>query len=240
MEEHGYDVRYLLSQPLPRHHLAADYAEALLATHPVLDDVRAVLAFCMAAPLAQEVAARISCPLLVFFDGEPSSPEAIRCEFRQIQRSLAGGPVAMPSWWSQELVTQRSDALLRAIEDELRRTLLAAVSGDPFDEDDLSLDEPAAGPDDAAFPLISAYLDWLAHLVASYHSDYPAWGGDVVNLVSRQQPVVDPWPGAASTRTVRMQSDRASMLAHGETRGLVLDILGARKPPAHHLMEGTG
>ncbi|MET8022329.1 hypothetical protein, partial [Streptomyces decoyicus] len=91
LEEHGYDVRYLLSQPLPRHHLAADYAEALLATHPVLDDVRAVLAFCMAAPLAQEVAARISCPLLVFFDGEPSSPEAIRCEFRQIQRSLAAG-----------------------------------------------------------------------------------------------------------------------------------------------------
>ncbi|WP_327066376.1 hypothetical protein [Kitasatospora sp. NBC_01302] len=69
------------------------------------------------------------------------------------------------------------------------------------------------------------YLDLLTHQVAAYHGSAPAWGGDVVNVVSADSPFQGEWPGARNTRVERVATDRPTLLADAHTREVVVAVL---------------
>ncbi|MEU6194002.1 hypothetical protein [Streptomyces sp. NPDC047061] len=228
LEDAGYDVRQLMCPPLPRACSAATYAEHALGTAGIpADAVHAVLAYCMAAPLAQETAARTGCPRLLLFDGEPSTLKAVETEYRALLTSV-GAPSALPPWWSGELVEERSNAFLtysqRHLTESIRRSLA--------DEAD-----PDYADDEAFAPLVGGFLDWLAYLVAAHRTDHPAWDGTVVNFLSRQQPEIPAWPGAGRTRSVRVDTAREDLLAGTTTRRLVLEALEAPSRDGHGISE---
>ncbi|MFF3616778.1 hypothetical protein [Streptomyces sp. NPDC002580] len=229
LENDGYDVRQLMCPPLPREASAAAYAEHALATAGVpAVAVHAVLAYCMAAPLAQEAAAITGCPRLLLFDGEPSTPKAVETEYRGLLTSV-GAPSALPPWWSGELIEERSDAFLTYSE----RHLTESVRRSLVDQED----PDSAGDDEAFAPLVGSFLDWLAYLVAAHRTDHPAWGGTVVNVLSRQQPEVLAWPGARTTRSVRVDTAREDLLTGTITRRLVLEALDTPRRDGHGISE---
>jgi hypothetical protein len=219
LDEAGYDLRDLMRPPLPRSASAAEYAvQALTVAGEPIPAVHAVLGYCMAAPLGQEVAARTGCPRLLLFDGEPSTPQAIGTEYRGLLESVSAASPALPSWWGTDVLDERSDTFLQRSERHLTEVVRESLATDEasWGEDD---------GDDALAPLIGGFLDWLAYLVAAYRTDYPAWNGRVVNFLSRDQPAVPNWPGARATRSIRAGEPREDLLASTTTRRLVLEAL---------------
>ncbi|MEV0911242.1 hypothetical protein [Streptomyces hokutonensis] len=234
LEDAGYDVRQLMCPPLPRAASATAYAEDALATAGApADAVHAVLAYCMAAPLAQEAASITGCPRLLLFDGEPSTLKAVETEYRGLLTSV-GAPSVLPPWWSGELIEECSDAFLtyseRHLTESIRRSL--ADQADPDHADDDCADE-----DEGFAPLVGSFLDWLAYLVAAHRTDHPAWGGTVVNVLSREQPEVPVWPGARTTRSVRVDTAREDLLTGTITRRLVLEALDTPRRDGHGISE---
>jgi hypothetical protein len=232
-------VVYLLAPPLPREHTSDAYAAAALRSAQWDGTpVDAVLAYCMAAPLAQDTAARTGAPLVLLFDGEPSTPQDIGDQFRQLLRSFSAGPVALPAWWDQALLDERSDTVLELAQETLLhriRTALAGTGDDDLDEDEGGADDLL----DAAEPLAATYLDWLAYLIAAYRADYPAWGGTVVQVASHDHKTLSPWPGAAASREIRIDATRAELLASPDTRRVVLEALEAECGPRNEALEGV-
>ncbi|MER7759596.1 hypothetical protein [Streptomyces sp. NPDC097619] len=219
LQEAGYEVRSLMVPPLPREPSAAAYAgRALEVGGPLTGPVRAVLGYCMAAPLAQEAAARTGAPLLLLFDGEPATPAAVEREYRGLLGSV-GAPPALPAWWTGGLVAERSGAFLehagRHLTEEIREALAAQEDPD-FEEEDAA---------EALAPLVGSFLDWMAYLVAAHRTDHPSWPGTAVNFLSRSQPEIHSWPGAATTRSVRLDVPREELPAAAPTRSLVLEAL---------------
>ncbi|GAA1983346.1 hypothetical protein [Catenulispora subtropica] len=225
LEDAGYDVRYLMQPPLPCGPSAVEYtAEALAAAGPQQGGAHAVLAYCGASALGQEVALRVGCPRLLLFNGELCTPQVVGTEYRLLLESVAGEPVGLPSWWHTDLLADRSDDFLKRCEahliEQVRRSIADAADGEPDDQDLLDAE-------DAMAPLLDGFLDWLAYLAASHRTDHPAFDADVVSFLSRDQPAVEPWPGARTTVSVRIDTTRDDLLADPATRRLVLDTLAA-------------
>jgi hypothetical protein len=218
LEDAGHDVVYLLSRSLPTDHAAQAYARsALSAVGPRDTAPDAVLAYCMAAPLAQEVAAATGAPLLVLLDGEPSTPEAVERELRLVLRPTATGVGRLPAWWDRELLRERTADVLTLVRDSVRSSVRAGLAdGAGLEGEEL---------DEVAEPVVTAYVDWITHLVAACRADFPAWGGEVVHVASREHQVIDPWPGAAATSVVRLDVERNGLLADDSAREAVLRIL---------------
>ncbi|MFF2385734.1 hypothetical protein [Streptomyces sp. NPDC058108] len=223
----GYDVHQLMAPPLPRAASAANYAQQALDTVAgSFGEVHAVLGYCMAAPLAQEAAVRAGCPRVLLFDGEPSTPHAVEVEYRKLLTSV-GAPATLPSWWDTALLREHSERFLGLAEQHLtetiRRSLEEGAEPDEYDDED---------GDDALAPLVGGFLDWLAYLVAAYRTEHPAWDGSVINFLSRQQPEIVAWPGARSTRSVRVDTARDDLLSDAATRRQVMETL--REPAREH------
>jgi hypothetical protein len=66
---------------------------------------------------------------------------------------------------------------------------------------------------------------WLVHLLAALTSRLPSWGGDVLHVVSSDHPYEADWPGARTTRTVRMPCSRNDLLGDERTQAAVLSWL---------------
>lgn len=230
LEEAGYDVRYLMQPPLPRGASVAEYtAEALATAGPAKDAAHAVLAYCGASALGQEVALRIGCPRLLIFNGELCTPQVVGTEYRALLESVTGEPVALPAWWDTDLLAEHSHDFLQRCEAHLRehvRRSLAEQAGGELDEQDLQDAEEALGP------LLDGFLDWLAYLAASHRTDYPDFDAEVISFLSQDQPAVEPWPGARATETVRIATTRDDLLADPATRRLVLSALDGSGPDA--------
>ncbi|WP_156727721.1 hypothetical protein [Streptomyces apocyni] len=238
LEEAGYDVRHLMRTPLPRSGSSAEYAADVLATTDVPatdvpatgdpatgDPARpyAVLAYCMAAPLALDVAVRTGCAKVLLFDGEPSTPVAVAAEYRNLLRTIGADSDALPSWWERGLLDERSDRFLQLCREHLADTVRRAMGGEFGAASDDA--EAMAEMAEAMAPLLDGFLDWMAYLVAAYRTDDPSWDGAVVNILSRDQPPVPSWPGAAATRSVRTGAPRDDLLADPTTRRLALEAL---------------
>ncbi|MEV5317702.1 hypothetical protein AB0K92_08550 [Streptomyces sp. NPDC052687] len=230
----GYDVRQLMTPPLPRAASAAAYArQALDAAARSLGEVHAVLGYCMAAPLAQEAAVLTGCPRVLLFDGEPSTPQAVEVEYRKLLISV-GASAALPSWWDSALLREPSQRFLGHAERHLTQTIRRSMAeqAEPGEDGEEDGDEELA-------PLVDGFLDWLAYLVAAYRTGHPAWGGSVVNFLSRQQPEISAWPGARSTRSVRVDTAREDLLTDATTRRHVLETLSGPRPAHAHPEEGA-
>ncbi|GAA2048399.1 hypothetical protein GCM10009839_62450 [Catenulispora yoronensis] len=238
LEESGYDVRYLMQPPLPREPSTAGYVAEFLPDADVSSPVHAILTYCGASALGQELALRTGCPHLLSFNAELCTPRTIGTEYRALLESVTGDPVALPPWWDPALLADRSDDFLKRCEahllDHIRQSLAAQFGADPADP---TAAEDLREAEEALIPLLDGFLDWLAYLAASHRADHPAVDTDVISFLSQDQPAVDPWPGARSTRTIRVDTTRDDLLAHAATRGLVLEALH-RLPPSPAPFDG--
>ena len=228
LESDDFTVRYLIDEPYARELTAPGYAAALINQHgPFGAETIAVLAYCMAAPIAQELVAVVSgrsgreIPMILF-DAEPVTVQAVKSAYQIAWRKLAD-LLALPP---------RDFALPGTVDDESLRNLPGEVLAAMLD-DLLRLGEEAAelksvDPEDAladAALVADFYRDWLAHLLAGYNTTWPAWPGEVVHIVSRDQPARSPWPGATSTRTIRLPAGRDDLILHPDTKSIVLSVL---------------
>ncbi|WP_330235395.1 hypothetical protein [Streptomyces sp. NBC_00566] len=224
LEEAGWKVEYALTAPYSRVPDAGAQAAELAArrTGPA---PRAVLAYCMAAPLAHELAALLSPPgapvPLVLFDGEPGRPEAVRDAARTVAGQLTGGAAQAldddADLLSDAALTGRPEEVMAAVEDRMNRLAAEVFRGDGFDETEAWA---------AATQVSGFYLDWIAHLTASLHTARPAWGGRVEHVRTPGHQGPRRWPGAGTTENHLVDSGRNDLLRDPRTRELALTLLG--------------
>ncbi|MEU6813666.1 hypothetical protein [Streptomyces sp. NPDC046860] len=224
LEEAGWKVEYGLTAPYSRVPDAGAQAAAIAArrTGPA---PRAVLAYCMAAPLAHELAALLSTPgapvPLLLFDGEPGRPDAVREAARTVAGQLTGGAAQAldddPELLSDAALTGRPGEAMAAVEDRMTRLAAEVFLGDGFDEAEARA---------AATQVSGFYLDWIAHLTASLHTTRPAWGGRVLHVRTPGHTGPRQWPGASGTENHLVDSGRNDLLRDPRTRELALTLLG--------------
>lgn len=220
LEDAGFEVRYLLEGHAPQQaHDAEDYARSLLTdADPDASPGRtpqAVLAYCMAAPIAQEVARLTGASMLVLFDGEPVESETLATEYLVMVRSLSGRSMPLPAWWNRELLNRRNEDLVLGARTDLTKYAVEMLSDD----------DPEESAQDVAEELVGVLVDWIAYLAAAFRSDFPAWHGEVLHIASRNHDARSPWPGADRTSLVRLDVDRLTLLSHEATRETVLRLL---------------
>jgi hypothetical protein len=224
LEQAGCDVRYLLTAPFVRQVTAAAYATELLARGDAVGgEVAAVVAYCMAAPIAQEVAARCTgaapVPLLLF-DGEPCSPAALDDQYGASLAQISNGAEVAAQPFDGRELAHRPDAVVA----RMRRGLVDAALPALLAADDGDLDPEEAAETAAA--LAEFYLDWLVQLVAAHNASWPRWRGEVCHVASRDHTFTGDWPGAATTRVQRVDSARDDLMRHPGARRLALSFLG--------------
>lgn len=228
LERHGYTVRYLLEPPFPLALTAAEYADRLWQDHgPFGAEVRAVLAYCMAAPIAQHLLAAITAATgvelpLVLFDGEPATPQSLRDQYLLAANKL-GELLGLAEGERSPAVTLDA-AVLRDNPSEAVRRMRDGLLG-------LGARVAAQRPEDAdaarleTLEISEFYLDWLIHLVAAHNAEWPAWGGPAVQIASRDHRCVPDWPGATGTETVRVGATRNELLHDPQVASVVSAIL---------------
>ncbi|MGV4928249.1 hypothetical protein K2224_37770 (plasmid) [Streptomyces sp. BHT-5-2] len=222
LEDAGFDVRYLLTRPLPRDLSADAYASrALQAAENLPCEIHAVLAYCMSATLAQHVAALTSASHLLLFDAEISAPDVVAKEVREILRSFMAG-AELPGWWSDDALARSPVEVMDRVHDHLFEVIRTALAEDSGMDD--QAEDPAATQ--VARNLVGTYMDWLAHLVAAHRSVLPAFAGASAQIVSARHVLPDTWPGLSSPGCMRMASERQTLAADEETRRFVLRALG--------------
>ncbi|GGN01313.1 hypothetical protein [Streptomyces fuscichromogenes] len=243
LQDRGWHVLYPISEPFSRAVDPSEYV-AHLARRCAGAEIRAVLAYCMAAPLARDLAVRlggVDTPLpVVFFDGEPGTGTEVRDTVRVIVRQLTGGPA---DDLDGELTAALADAGLRDRPEramELLADRMIRLGAEVFREDGLDQDEAVA----AATRVSGFYLDWIAFLVASFRAGSPApRAGSVTHVRSADQPVSDDWIDARSLDVHVVDCVRADLLADPRTRELAADLLGrpapATSPGGPHILSSA-
>jgi hypothetical protein len=218
LEANGWDVRYLLQPPFGRLPDSASYAGHLARRFgPFGPEVSAVLAYCMAAPIAQYLAVLLQVPL-VLFDGEPATAEAVERELEVAKKQLG---------WTRNA----GSAAERFPEDQLRaraadcarrmREILVPLAAGTLRSD--GVPEPDAVTE--AGPVADFYLDWLTYLIAAHNTDWPRWPGPVFHVMSRGHGYDGDWPGVDSTQLRRVDSERNELLGQPRTRDLARAFL---------------
>nr|AKA59372.1 hypothetical protein [uncultured bacterium AB_9] len=222
LESAGFTVQYLIQPPYPRACTARDYAAELLKRRdPSVPRPAGVLAYCMAAPIAQEVLAMEAAEPgpgipLILFDGEPVTVEAITSEYVLAAHKLGEllGLTAAASTPEVPVDPVRLRASPEHALEDLREGLVAIGR--------------KGGGDEAladAELIADFYLDWLAHLTAGYNADWPALPGRTVHLMSHGHTLPEPWPGGPVSATQRFASDRDGLLLDPGVRAAVLSEL---------------
>ncbi|MFI7136092.1 hypothetical protein ACIBQ1_61345 [Nonomuraea sp. NPDC050153] len=226
MSDFGIEVISMMGDPLPVRLNARDYASDLLAgSPPVSHGVQAILAYCAAAPIAQEMAQllleRDGGPLpLVLFDADPCGADAIWQAYLACLGEVDGPASSAPL--SASLLSELLDdprALVGVLERDLSDRVLKSLAADDTSEEELVFCHEQ---------IMRSMLDYLIYLVSAHHSTRPSWGGSVLHIVSEGHPYCGAWKGASQTQLVRVKCDRASLLRHPDAVQAVLAFLKSR------------
>ncbi|MEU6578105.1 hypothetical protein [Streptomyces sp. NPDC046805] len=236
LEEHGFDVRYTMRAELPKELHGDAYARRLIDESKIdPNSVVAIVAYCMAAHLAQESAAQLTAvsgmPLpLIVLDSGPCLAETVAAECRSVFELFDGAELAaevdrgaLTHLFEAEAL--RTDPAHTVEEFRVRMRLLARnmLADDVETEEEL---------EEASTPLVNLYVGWLTHLIAAHNSSAPAWGGDVLHLTSHGHPFRADWPGAVSTSTLTVDCTENELLSSKSTRdSLVAHIQNAHVVP---------
>jgi hypothetical protein len=222
LEQAGWRLVHLIEPPVRDHYTAEAYAGELLARIPADGGIRAVLAYCTGAAIAQHVASGVGehVPLMLF-DGTPVSLRLIRRDFLASMAQISGQqPAAAPAGaplTDAELTTRPAETFAW-MQDTLTGLAADALREDGVDEDDL----PAA-----TVGVCAVYLDWLAFLIAGRNPDWPSWGGDVLHITSRRHAFTGQWPGARQTFLHVIDSGPNELLTSARARERTLACLGS-------------
>lgn len=225
LEAEGWQVRYLLAAPFPQALTSSGYAESLLRGQD-LDgtDVAAVLAYCSGAPIAQDLVTShlggIERVPLVLFDGEPSLLSGLRRDAAAAGAQLSVDSRARPACpaetFTDDQLSRDPDGCVAQLREWLVELGVRAMRADGADESEAR----SAATDIACF-----YLDYLVFLVAAHNTEWPAFDGDLLHVVSRGHPFTKQWPGSSSTRLRQVDCGRNDLLGHPGAREIALSFL---------------
>lgn len=224
LEEHGFDVRYPLEERTPHEPQAGPHAEALIRTSGIeADRLAGIVGYCTAGHLAQEAAARLAADHgvvlpLVLVDSTPCDAEAVAQEYREAFSQFGADPgqSAVDSLLGPDTLRDRPAHVVATFRDALLRRAVETLAEDGAEPEELA---------EAAAPVVDHYVSWLTHLVAAHHSTAPAWGGEVLHIVSRDHPFRDDWPGGTATRTRVVDVTRVGLPASAQAQDAVLSFL---------------
>jgi hypothetical protein len=225
LEEHGFDCEYGLAAPLPTALTTLGYAGQL---HERLRPGRpaAVISYCGAAPLAIAMARLLEGPdgdpvPIAFLNPSPTPPSDIVREYAAAVRQVEGRAprVERPPLLDIEGLLSAPELLVRRIEEDLRLRARLTLEAYGLAGTDTS------GQTDT---VVGMYVEWLIFHVAAHHAGQQAPSGDVLQVISQEQPADASWLGAP-VQTVRVPCELARLAAHEDARTAVLDFL-----------EGTG
>ncbi|GAB3127611.1 hypothetical protein GCM10027160_52470 [Streptomyces calidiresistens] len=211
----GIELTELMRDSLPVRFTARDYALDLLSRSPLASDgVHAILAYCAAAPIAQEMAQllveRGVGPVpLVLFDADPCGADALWQGCSACVAEADGQASIAPL--STSMLSDLLDdprALVDVLEKDLSDRVLKSLAADDLSEEELVFCHEQ---------IVRSMLDYLIYLVSAYHSARPAWGGSVLHIASEGHPYCEPWQGASQTQLIRVKCDRADLLRHPDT-----------------------
>ncbi len=226
LEQAGWRLAHLIEPPVRQHYTAEAYAGELLARIPPAGGIRAVLAYCTGAAIAQHVAARVGDHVpLVLFDGTPVTSRLIVRDFRASVAQIGGPPAAAPldcAPLADAAVTARPAEAFAWTRDTLTGLAAGALRADGVEEDSL----PAA-----TASICAVYLDWLAFLIAGHNAGWPPWGGDVMHITSRRHAFTGPWPGARRTFVHDIDSGPNELLTSAGARERTLACLASVANP---------
>ncbi|MGW7754515.1 hypothetical protein ACWGK6_23800 [Streptomyces violaceusniger] len=226
LEDHGFRMVEVLRPPYVRAFDAAGYASALVEPHTSLaSEVAAVVTYCMAGSIAQEVAARLSSPdygvPLVVLDGEPSTSGAIRDQWEMALRRIAhmvGADVADSATraLSDDELLARPCEIAREIHDSM--TSIGAQQSPDSERSRVAKDVEI---------FADWFSDWLVYLIAAHNAQWPHWGGDVLQLVSESHSAAS-WVGSRSEEVVEISADRDGLALDPGARAAILSFMAER------------
>ncbi|GHH42425.1 hypothetical protein FHS35_000678 [Streptomyces umbrinus] len=225
LDAHGYELLSLLDAPLPDEVTGRKYTKALAGRHSLEGrKATAVLAYCAAAPLAQELALHLveagHPPLpLILFNATPGTAAGVAHDYTAILEQLVTTPPGERATALDlpKLLESPCD-LIRAMNAELDRIVRQSLVDDLYGEEEVT---------EASTQIVSVYLDLMRHQIAAHHSTAPAWGGDAVNIVSAGHPFQSDWTGVRRSHVVQVECAPAELLSHAETRDHVLAYLAS-------------
>jgi hypothetical protein len=209
-------VRQLMAGPLPPRGDAGSFAEALLArsASPTLDPV--VVGYCMATPIAHEVAVQCAADTLVLLDGSPCPAQFVEDSYQVLLNRFAERAVQPSVTFGEEELATRPEDLLARMGLEVTDVLGNALSAHDDRNNLISriIDD-----------LVQRAVYWMGHLIASYNAPFTPWPGRAVLITSRDAGFSGPWPGAQVTTTVSVDCSRAELIAHPSTRQALRECL---------------
>lgn len=222
LESHGFQLQEVLTHPLPEATIGHAYAKQLAASlTPLRERLAGVLAYCAGAPIAQEFAQLLveaghQPPPLVLFDAAPCTPQDIREYYTESLRRV--GSSLREEEIPCELPGRIEDPA--GVRDAFRHDLSRRAT-DVLASEGFRKSEVAAQVDE----VVNVYVDYLGYLLAAHHATSPMWGGDVMHVVSSGHGFRSAWPGARSTWTVPVATDRASLMFSEEVRNAAVSFL---------------
>jgi hypothetical protein len=226
LEDSGYRTLSLPAQPLPVEVTGRAYAQRLVAI-PGTSASSAVVAYCAASAIAVHVAhllyeQRGWAPALVFLDATPTSTADVTQAYATAIRQVPGssGPPA-PGAEPPELPEQPA-LLLQEAHDDLSRRAATALRAQGLGEDVIT--EPVAH-------FADQHVAYLAYLLAAQGPLPRDPVAPMLQVLSRDHRDHRDWLPGGELSTVRIDSDRAGLATHVETRKTVLKFLDRAVPP---------
>lgn len=218
-------VSPLLTGPTPHAVTACAYAEALLARLAGHGPVDVVIGYCMASPIAHEVARLVTTPgrrppTLITLDGSPCPAEFVRQNYRTMLARYAMAEITPRVTATDTDLAEHASQVLADMADELTAVALRSLAADSGSVDDVVTA--------LANDLVRTGVAWLTSLVAAHNATFPAWPGDVVSVMSREHLFAEPWPGAGTTTLVPVDCARAELLTHPDACRAITDALAVR------------
>lgn len=216
LDDAGFQPLALLTPPLPVEVSGRAYARRLLATTTSVPT--AIVAYCAASAIAIHLAHLVHergdpAPALVLFDAGPTTSADVAKAYVAAIRQVPGG--STPSGELPELSEQPA-LLVREAHDDLSRRAATALRAQGLSEDVIA--EPVAH-------FARQHVAYLAHLLAARGPVPRDPVGPVLQVLSQHHPDHRDWLPDGELDTVRVDSDRAGLLADESTRTAVLSFL---------------
>ncbi|HEX5204922.1 hypothetical protein ACFQS1_16310 [Paractinoplanes rhizophilus] len=214
----------VLGGRLPQAFTSEEWARELLGRLATPEDeIACVAAFCMAAPIGQDIARILfertgRVVPVIAVDGAGCPPSFVATSFESLLSRY--GDRASTVDVSETSLRQDPAGVLGLMREALMAAATDVLMGDIGD---------AVVAREIAAELTGAAVDWLRHLIAVHNATYTPWPGPVHLVNSSEAPLWGNWPGASATEITAVECTRLELLGRREVARVINEVAAA--PP---------
>ncbi|GAB1643548.1 hypothetical protein [Krasilnikovia sp. MM14-A1259] len=192
---------------------ALEYA-AMLADRIEPARPRHIMAFCLAAGIAQLVARILTDRggepvLLTAFDPTVCEPADLQVAYEAVAGQIVGADAVPILRLDLNTVAATPQKAVEAITEDLQRRACIAL-GRSFRLDDALVNG-----------LVDRYMRWLRYLALAIDCDWPRWDGQATRIMSAEYDAALPWPGVDAVVSHRVDVPQVGLLASPDVHSLV-------------------